>query len=45
MSIDGDINYDAEGATAVAKSDDIQAAVDDARGGDEPPAGKVGFGR
>ena len=45
MSIDGDINYDAEGATAVAKSDDLQAAVDDARGGDEPPAGKVGFGR
>ena len=44
-SVDGVINYDSDSNGEAAKSDDIQAAVDSARGGDEPPAGKVGFGR
>lgn len=32
-------------STAATKTDSIASAVDEARGGDEPPTSKVGFGR
>ncbi|GJL96024.1 MAG: hypothetical protein DHS20C05_24290 [Hyphococcus sp.] len=42
---DGDIVYEGAASAAAAKTDTIAEAIDDARGGDAPPSGKVGFGR
>ncbi len=41
---DGVLDYNADGADAAPAEDNISAAVAEARGSDEPPVNKVGFG-
>ena len=41
---DGEITYDPDGPPEGSSADKIALAVEDARGADEPPAEKVGFG-